>query len=332
MVRKTSLVAGLLSTVALTACGGGDSSSGTPSVVLPNPSPAPSPTPSPTPTPAPFTYTKFDDLTGDQNFATACEAFIPRADNFAPGREATQVFGADGLITYSAVDEAYTVFTPNNVQQIFGPDDRAASPSDQITYVKNSRTQGAFETFTIFRTLAFPNDYVRRAEINIEGSATSGTQIRSLATCIFGVPTHPDDQPSQTQVSFDDFVISGTVYDARDGTGVKIRGIVGGDASLSVNLSTGVVTSSLRFEAFGSGDTIELGTYSGENTITVNQETSGIFGLMADGNGNEVQINGSFFGPQGSEFGYVFTYSEDKNFDGLNEMFFIGTVIGRRPQ
>ncbi|MCZ8370512.1 MAG: hypothetical protein O9293_11210 [Porphyrobacter sp.] len=78
-MMKRFLVSASLA-LALVACGGGDSGTPPPTGGGGTPTPTPTPTPSPTPTP---TYSLFSQLTGDQQFSSACAGTTETGGQFA---------------------------------------------------------------------------------------------------------------------------------------------------------------------------------------------------------------------------------------------------------
>ncbi|WP_199797834.1 hypothetical protein [Porphyrobacter sp. HT-58-2] len=332
MGRRLRNGASLALVLALSACGGGDSGGPPPSsgpAPTPTPSPSPSPTPTPSPTPSP-TYTPFANLTGDRSLAVGCTAYVGRPPLGVPGVEGFASFGNNGLITFTQATESYRVFTPNNVSSVFGPSAlQTQTDPNVIRYTKPSpRTPGATENFFIATPVVGGQGFVytRGAFINIEGDETTGTQARTQAFCVTGVPTINTDLPPGPTVTFTGFEVRGTVFDARNGT-LRIGTINGTEAALVVDLTTGNANFSFAVDTSFGGTPTRIGTYQGSGGL--NEATSGLAGNFDTGGGLG-SIDGGFFGPQGSEFAYVFNYRLDQNFDGANELFFVGTVAGRR--
>lgn len=323
--------AALALVLALSACGGGESGPPPSSGPGPTPSPSPSPSPSPTPTPGP-SYTTFANLTGDRSFVTSCTAYVPRGALGVPGAEGIQGHATDGLLTYTQATQSYRVFTPNNVSSLFGPGDLQTSTNPNvIRYTKPSpRTAGATENFSIVTPVPGTQGltYTRATFINIEGDAGSGTQARTQAFCVTGVPTINTDLPAGPIVNFSQFEVRGTVFDARSGA-LQVGTINGTQSALGVNLTNGQVTFSFAVDATFSGSSTptRVGVFQGTGSLV--EQTSGLIGTI-EASGPPGFVRGGFFGPQGGEFAYVFTYGLDQDFNGVNELFVVGTVAGRR--
>jgi len=246
--------------------------------------------------------------------------------------EGIQGHATDGLLTYTQATQSYRVFTPNNVSSVFGPGDLQTSTNPNvIRYSKPSpRTAGATENFTIATPVPGTQGltYTRATFTNIEGDAGSGTQARTQAFCITGVSTINTDLPAGPIVNFSQFEVRGTVFDARSGA-LQVGTINGTQSALGVNLTNGQVTFSFAVDAIFSGSSTptRVGVLQGTGSLV--EQTSGLIGTIETG-GPPGFVRGGFFGPQGSEFAYVFTYGLDQDFNGVNELFIVGTVAGRR--
>jgi hypothetical protein len=139
---------------------------------------------------------------------------------------------------------------------------------------------------------------------------------RQLA--VFGVPT-PDAQVPRTGTG----QYSGVAFGYGDLSGSPID--VDGTASLSVDFGAGTVQSALN-----------LGTRPAGGGAFTPFETIEYRGMMGSGrfSGNVVDpaasgsFQGSLFGPNASEFGFLFGYSKLVN--GNNRITINGGAVGRR--
>jgi hypothetical protein len=240
-----------------------------------------------------------------------------------PGLEGIQGHADDGLLAFTQATQSYQVFLPNNASATFGPGDLQAPPdANTILYRKPSPVAaGQNDTFAIV-TPTYPTSnaiYMRRTFTNFIANSVAGF-------CITGVPTINTDLPTGPTVSYTEFQVRGAAFDARSGTLIG-GAIEGTEASLVVNLQTGNLDFSFAVDANLQGTPTRIGTFSGQGGLIL--ETSGLTGVI-EANGTFGNIRGGFFGPQGREFGYVFTYGLDQNSDGVNELFVVGTVTGRR--
>ncbi|MFD2427815.1 hypothetical protein ACFSUK_05485 [Sphingobium scionense] len=130
-------------------------------------------------------------------------------------------------------------------------------------------------------------------------------------------------------VRFTQFAIDGIIYDRRTSAIAQQYLVESGVATLSVDLSTGIIRTELTLEGRStSGAITHVGPYQFSAGIDVN--TAGFFGGLATVPNSEIgMLGGGFFGPQGAEFGYVFDY---RHIDGTGsyDLVFKGTVVYRR--
>ena len=325
LVRTAALAAALV----VSACGGGDSG-GTPPTSgggpAPNPTPSPTSTPTSTPTPGP-SYTAFADLTGDRSLVTSCVGYIGRGALGVPGLEGLQGHANDGLLTFTQATQSYRVFSPSNASSLFGPGElQASSDPNVIRYARPSTfIPGATETFSLVTPVVGGQTltYTRNTFVNFNSTSPTGNQ----AYCITGVPTVNTDLPPTPVVTYTRFAVRGTVFDARSGS-LRIGDINSSDATMVVNLTTGNFTFSFAADAdFGGGST-RVATYQGSGAL--DERTSGLSGVIEAPGGPPGFVRGGFFGSQGAEFAYVFSYGVDQDFNGINELYVVGTVTGRR--
>jgi hypothetical protein len=278
----------------------------------------------------------FSALSGDQRYPTACIGYNPR-DTRAPTTTGFSFYTRDeGLISYAAATQTYSVFAPNNVFQTFGPADRdTTAPTGTIAFRKPSVNDGGTERFAIIQpNPRAPYDYTRTAEGNFSGSATSGTLARTTSFCILGVPTVPTDIPPLTIVPFVRFEVRGTAIDARRGPAAAYD-LSASTATLEVDLTTGQALSSLHLVGTSSdGRRTDFGTYPIEFSLVA--DTAGMNGSGPPHDSPEVSrfftAMGAFFGPQGKEFGYVFQLLDQAQINGASDVVLVitGTVVGAR--
>ena len=271
-------------------------------------------------------------MVGDQTYATACVGYNPR-DSRAPIPTAFSFFERMGLISYTAATQTYRVFAPNNVQETFAPADRdgSAAPST-IAFVKPSTTAGAFERFSLIQPSpgGVATDYLRYSVSDFEGSTTSGTRARTKSYCVLGVPTLTTDIPVASTVSFTRFAVVGEVFDARAGAAISYS-LAKSTATMTVDLTTGNFTSVLHLIGTpATGADVDFGTYNEQGSVNVDTAGFGGNSFAAPG-AISVGVQGGFFGPQGRDFGYVFStaqYSTGSPSDIV--LTFTGAVVGSR--
>ena len=337
---KKSILLALFSGVALSSCGGSGGSSGTsPAPVVTT---APSPAPTPTPTPTPSSYTLFDNLTGDQRYTAGCVGYVPRSTG-VPFTTGSTRYGPNGPISFAALTQTYTVFTPNNVKETFEPDTLVSgTPAGTKSFLKATSYDGRPERFSLIRPAPGGTgfDYGRIATIDISGSATpsAGTFIRTSAVCILGVPTRGTDIPPVPSVTFTRFSVNGEAIDNRSGTLITYS-LGKSSATMTVDLTTGTLTTTLHLIGSSGASDVDLGSFT--TTAFLNPDTAGFFGSMGGQPPGGViigvtplggPIEGGFFGPQGREFGYTIQMSEEKVVMGRSDtvLSLIGTVVGAR--
>jgi hypothetical protein len=240
-------------------------------------------------------------LTGNQQFKTACAAFIFNS-SFPTVAPAT-AFG-DGLtLNYTSATDSYGI-TGDGLALTYGPGDiDPAAPTTIKAYV---RTTGGFtERFTIGRPGAggVALDYMR------------GFSLRALKgpgptqySCVFGVPTLVTDPPAATSVTFTKTGLNGSAYRSQGGI-VGIYSLEKSTVTLSVNLTTGKINTvihllgTLQTPAGPSTTNVELGTYTGSGDI---DEVQGSYnGQFTDA--SFAYFGGWFFGPQGREAGFAYS-------------------------
>ena len=317
---------------ALTACGGGDSGGGAPPTGGGAPPTGGGGGPAPTPTPTPtFSYTKYVDLEGDQNYYSACVGAGPILRGVAvgdapPSSLGIQVFGQDGLVTFTEATETWQVAIPNGQSESFGPADLQASTGPLIIYQRSD--DGDLEVLEI-ETLGSAST-LREYSRELFFSLADTTARLGTAYCSIGVPSEPDDLPDSTTVTYSNFDIEGAYYQ-QVGSSVESRRITGGSATVTGNTDTGevAVDLSLEVEITGGGSQV-FGPYSGTLTASVDTDRVGYFGQLNLGGIPEFTLSGAFYGPQGTETSFVFAADVDQDSDRFNEQFFVGRASAKR--
>ncbi|WP_157081258.1 transferrin-binding protein-like solute binding protein [Novosphingobium naphthalenivorans] len=238
----------------------------------------------------------------------------------------SEVFSRDGAIAYLSASQSYSVLnsTPNFT---FGPADLVSSSTTIIDY-HHAGSDSEAANFTIENpSSAFT--YTRRSNLLSQFvQGPGGTDGRRIF-CVLGTPTRTDDIPPQSKVNFTQFAINGVIYDRRSGS-TKFYTVSSGSATLSVDLTTGVVASNLSLHGVDSqGNTVDLGPYNMQASIDIN--TAGFFGVPSViETGTAAGFEGGFYGPQGAEFGYVFHEYRYAPNSGQFDLVFLGSVVGKR--
>ena len=289
--------------VLLASCGDGGSGGTTGGTsVTPTPSPTPTPTPAPTPT-----YKKFSELTGDQNFKTACSGIQL---NTAPPTALPATAYTDGLlVAYASAPDSYT-FSGGGVAASFGPADiDTAAPTTVKAYKK---TVGAnTERFTLGVPVAGATPTASGTSLEYARGFNLTTAVGGTLTqfgCVLGVPTLATDVPSATTITFAKVGINGVAYVNEAGVQkvYAVNGTTGSTATLSGNTTTGKVTITIQLVGTQQGATPAVtGVPLGNYTTVADTDTSkpSFYGMLTSTDRNSVfsYIGGWFFGPQGAE-------------------------------
>lgn len=320
MTQSGRVTTAFLAAMVVSSCGGGSSS--------PTPTPVATATPTPTPSPTPtFSYTRYDDLRGVQNFGTACFGHAALA-NGIPDLEGVLNFNAPGLIVQDIASADswrwdVTSLASGNTASFRHREDLGLDTFIQKAYdTRSSATfpNGLFNVVSPQRNdQTSPALYGRLGYAEI--AAASG-EPASTTACTWGVGTDPDDVPAST-VSYSGLLVIGRVFEPGFGALPKISAIVSGSLNIQRNPTSGVVTISLSYvveDAF-SGVRTTLGPFTGEASVDATNDRIGYSGSLTAGGSPEYQINGAFFGPAGAETGFVATAQVDQDGDGLNERF-----------
>lgn len=298
--------------LAVAGCGGGGSGGGTSAPVV---SASPSPAPSPTATATPVAYSKFADLTGDQNFSTACAAL--QFENSSPTPVAATEFG-DGLaLVYAAGPQTWTVAGDFLPTLTFGPADvDATAPAPTRAYAK------VVDGFTTRLTIGVPTpggtalDYARGLALR---AVRPGSTFARQYQCVFGVPTLATDLPTAS-VTYARAGVNGsaTLVDAQ--FAIKTYAIAGSTVAVTFDPVAKRVTGTIRLSGIlqtangPSGNAVDLGTYAITAPLSATGRTSFYASTLpsTDRNSQYSSLGGWFFGPQARELGASFEiYSTD---------------------
>jgi len=316
------LAVALLCSAAVSACGGGGGSA-------PPPTGGGGGTPTPTPTPT-FNYTAFDDLTGDQNFPSACVEAEPSPIGTLRQAQPWQ-FSNSGLVSYTEASDSWTMTAIRNQTEVFGPSDLFSDANGVREYRQPDSGGLPGSRFRLIEELNATNPYsYMRSTFSLlfePGLASAYT------ACFIGVPTDPDDIPAATTVTYTDLQFGGFVVDEAPGQTPPstFSTIVDGTGTITGNTSTGAIDIefSLTIED-ANGVQSTIGPIAGEVTIAFIDEVAGYDGSLNLGGMPEYTIAGGFFGPEGRETGFAFAASLDQNSDGTPERSIFGGVSAQR--
>ncbi|WP_197076207.1 hypothetical protein [Aurantiacibacter marinus] len=305
----------VLASFLLVSCGGDDSSP------TPTGSATPTPTPPPAPPPPTFTYTQFANLTGVQDFATACIEYGQALDG-VPRLVQAFPYSGGGNIDLDAGTAIWTVTEfGGGVSASFGPGDIVSQAADRVRYDLN--TTPLPTRLSIFQSTVAgtPAAYGRRTGYLLP----TGNGLQT-AFCTLGVPTDPDDIPAATTVTYTDLAMDGFLIQRNPAGGNSITSqIVSGTGTISGNTTNGSIRFSISYVVEDSaGARRTVGPISGDVDIDLSgTDRAGYFGLLNFGGMPEYQITGGFYGPQGRETGFVVAAQLDQDSDGRPEEFLL---------
>ena len=323
--------------VTLSACGGSGGGIVTTPPPVSTPGPTPAPAPAPTPTPTPPAYTKFADLTGDQDFQNAAaeqrsvtDINGQRTDSFALAN-----FGSGITFTYDSVSDSYTLTQADGITSTFGPSSlQASSTADlrifqQLKYPNNPNSSE--ENFRIVAPLinGVALSYTRIGEWFAYNTADfTPPFIRTGTRFVAGVPTVASDMPTSGSATYSSVISSGFVRSDSNAFSLSDS-----TATFDANFLNGTINTSLSLNALdglAGSNPFSLGTVTGIGMV--NNGTSSFDGdFTASGIFTNGEFSGSFFGPAALEFGYVFILNGNGNLNGTVENFSIyGAVAGAK--
>ncbi|MFM7376808.1 MAG: hypothetical protein ACKO1O_01555 [Erythrobacter sp.] len=333
------LLASAALALALVACGGEDGS--TPPI-----GGGGTPTPSPSPTP---TYQTIAQLTGNQQFATACAYFVfdrTVSPNFTALHEVP--FGERGQLRFDAAASSWTYSegaqTNPSQQTSFtvGPADLAASPPASTTPYRRVTAGRSLElTLRNGQQTGFATEYLRTFTLADIQAVTVPDSSRADRLCAYGVPTVAADTLPATATAYTSLNVIGTATLMNSAQRVRTYSLSDSTATFSVNGTAGTVSMSIQLvgrEILADGTLATTTTplpalTAGTGTIG-NARTPAIKvfeGNFVTGGVQEITsgFSGAFFGPQGAEVGFSFRTAPRSGTP--NENFEIaGVVVARR--
>ncbi|MCK0128633.1 hypothetical protein [Erythrobacter sp. F6033] len=218
-------------------------------------------------------------------------------------------------ISYSESREEYRMLG-DGIDLSFGPQDSPSQIPGGYTSYNRSVAGGLLDNFLI--TLA-PLD--RNDTLVAEYFGYFTTNINSLAGllrsygCQFGMPTQTGDFADQT-LTYSNQSIFGTASRDGPGTGAGAYSISDTVAEMTFDPVRGEVDIILDIAANrGSGNTIELGEYSG--SLSVNQDTGQFEGSLQSTLvlNSTSQVSGYLYGPKSSEAAMTFAVTGTQSAD-----------------
>lgn len=288
------------------ACGGDDNSgSSTPVTVIPAPTPTPSPTPTPTPTPSPT------PTPTPTSYASPCDLTRDQAVNLLFGAEvlAKGAFTSANDYQYSSASAAVFDVGTNSLL-------RLDSASRNATLLRNGATIASFTGAQRDAPIADDEGVTYTAGANglAFGCIPTRLSLAYTLTAAYGVNL-PDPAPGATDssrliliggaptVSSGD--LSSGNYSSVAGLGVLFTGTASRQDATGANTVTTVnfdaPSGVLKGTLTGTGDR----SYSISFTATVVPGTTRFQGTATTSSGATGKLSGGFFGPGGSEFGFV---------------------------
>lgn len=321
---KAITIGAILAGLSLAACGSGGGGSTTGNT--PTPTPTTSPTPTPTPTP-PASYTSFDSLTGNQNFASTCAALLLNGN--PPQVTPATPYGQGVNIAYDSPTATYTL-SANGQTQTFGPADvDPAAPAPAKAYVKFTPSGARADSFVLFNPGAGGSGLTYARAVQWRNTASIPTL--TINFCGIGVQTRVNDAPPVTSVSFTRSGITGSAFLRNPSGSTTQFSLVKSTIGMTVNLTTGKIVATMNLIGTplptGSGADVDLGTFTGDGDI--DPSTGNYYGSWSGTTRPVIgNFGGAFFGPQGQEYGYSFNML---NFGGGTLDFSVaGAVFGAR--
>lgn len=278
------------SMLALSACGGGTVAS----------IPAP-PVSTPGPTPAP-TYTRIDDLAGNQTFQTATLAFTV-SGNSKPANHSTNNFGSGSVITYNATNDRYTFTSTGGSAQTFFPSDidPVNSDGDTIHWDKSLNGSRHIATLTVpVSTTGIKLSYTRLGTWN-QTDTNSGVQ--QVEYFIAGIPTVTSDVPTTGTANYNARIYGNVML----GDTAYSLSFLDSSMDFDVDFASGGINTALTFIGSGSSGPnsgTNFGTANGTGMITAGGP--GFSGTFNGGVATGGTFSGAFFGPQAAEFGLAY--------------------------
>lgn len=286
-------------------------------------------------TPAP-TYPTFAELTGNQQFRSACGGLFNLQQPIDSGGFTRYPNPPSALAhDFSAGSDTWTItgMSPDGVEftRIFTPADVVTTTIPNTTAYRQVDGTGFpnryfFGQQTIGTTLS---TYMRATSLFVRPG--SGTMALS---CVIGVPTELSDRPAST-VTYSEFGVIGNVFINNPGGPPSQFEISESAVRLSANPTTGLIEFELdlvgrQFQPDGSlSDTrTQFGKFGGNAGIDGTEQSFAAPLNRLPDNSVGGGYAGWFFGPQGQEVGIGITYFGAAA-DG-SMISFSGTVSARK--
>ncbi len=256
-------------------------------------------TPTPAPTPTPISYTKFDDLQGDQTFQTAGVRFFIKNPPVDP-----MSFGVEKQTVGQGIPVRYLV-NPDRIVM--------SDPEGEGTYTfpVDSYNPSLSTDDTKIYSLAYNNNPLAITTPKVNGVKLTYTRLISYVSSVsgseynqinwdlaaFGVLTKQNDLPKNGSASYTTMV-SGYVDASSDDFALDGNS----DSILTANFGMGTVATTINLAGKGmrTGEVRSFGTLQGSGTIS---------GVSFSGDFQDIEwggFAGAFFGPQAAEAGYGF--------------------------
>jgi hypothetical protein len=297
----------------------------------------------PTPTPTPATYAPLP-LTIAETFVATVSTTAHNGDLLGGGvTTTTSSIGRSGTVTvgfdpatqtYTLHDAAYTA-TLGPAQLIavpvtfpaptVFPTARYASsiltyPGDSLTIFDNIRVGGTANVAPVQLTYLSYGDWTHR-------ESQSGDQRNTFF--LIGRPTIASDMPRTGSADYDTTVNGSRLIVLSNGFGGTTVP-VGGTATFSANFGTGTISTGLSLQELTDVVPSPIGTYTG--TGTIGSGTSDFAGNFTSPDTSFTgKFQGSFYGPQAREMGYVFQIGGHVPQGGTGyDAYINGTVVGAK--
>lgn len=339
MIRRHVVMSAAAAGLLLSSCGGKKDD------VSPSPTPTPTDSPSPSPTASP-TYAAFPlAATAAAEFVTinattsytgdlAGEVTLGAAGT--EGRTDRVRLATSGAITTNTTD--YVIreateegrFKPTNLTT----PSAAANPE----FVFESTATGDGAVAGNFSRLLFLNNVITssvssdalvstltRVSYGVWHRGVSTAGKKSIAAFAFGYPTVASDLPKTGTFVYTARVSGKVVNSASGGSAVNK---LGGDVTISVNQSTGLVSLSFALtQTTAGGVTTALPTFSAEGAIPTGQNQFN--GSITSGSTISGTIAGGFFGSAGNEIGLTLAGSGLLELNSTTNIRIIGVTVGK---
>lgn len=251
-----------------------------------------------TSTPAP-TYTKLEDLSGNQTFQSAGIHYsVANGETLGPS---IQQYSDGVVIEYTASTDSFTVTAPDNTSLEFG----ATTGSPPPLFFPQPDTTTFFNGSDSFSIQVPTVNGVALSYMTTGDWSHIENGVSSIYLSIFGVPTTADDMPRNGTATYQTS-INGS---ALDNFSTFYTLGANSTATFSANFGTGTVSTTLNLIGITTVNPtpVDFGSYTGSGVIA--SGTPGFSGTLAPAAGNALSLtgefSGAFFGPQAAEMGYA---------------------------